>query len=44
MSHTDQLIKDLVKQHGKTRNSLMPVLQGVVQEERMLSEEAMQKR
>lgn len=43
MSHTDQLIKDLVKQHGKTRNSLMPVLQGVVQEERMLSEEAMLK-
>ena len=43
MSHTDQLIKDLVKKHGKTRNSLMPVLQGVVQEERMLSEEAMLK-
>jgi len=43
MSHTDQLIKDLVKKHGKTRNSLMPVLQGVVQEERMLSEDAMLK-
>ncbi len=43
MSHTDQLIKDLVKKHGNTRNSLMPVLQGVVQQERMLSEEAMLK-
>jgi len=43
MSTTEQLIKNLVKSHGKSRNSLMPVLQGVVQEERMLSEEAMLK-
>ncbi|MDZ7775219.1 MAG: NAD(P)H-dependent oxidoreductase subunit E [Bacteroidales bacterium] len=43
MSTTEQLIKNLVKSHGKNRNSLMPVLQGVVQEERMLSEEAMLK-
>lgn len=41
MSNTDLLIKNLVKEHGKSRNSLMPILQGVVQQERMLSEEAM---
>lgn len=41
MSNTDLLVKQLVKQHGKTRNSLMAVLQGVVQEERYLSEDAM---
>jgi len=41
MSKTDLLVQELVKQHGKTRNSLMAVLQGVVKEERYLSEEAM---
>ncbi|MBE0664148.1 MAG: NAD(P)H-dependent oxidoreductase subunit E [Bacteroidales bacterium] len=41
MSNTELLVKELVKQHGKTRNSLMAVLQGVVQEERFLSEDAM---
>ena len=41
MSNTDLLVKELVKQHGKTRNSLMAVLQGVVKEERYLSEDAM---
>jgi len=41
MSNTDALIKDLVKQHGDSRNSLMPILQGIVQQERSLSEEAM---
>lgn len=43
MSNTDALIKNLVKKHGNSRNSLMPILQGVVQEERTLSEEAMLK-
>lgn len=43
MSNTDLLIKNLVKEHGQSRNSLMPILQGVVQQERMLSEEAMLK-
>lgn len=38
---TEKLVKDLVAKHGKTRNSLMPVLQGVVQQERHLSEDAM---
>ncbi|MDY0103576.1 MAG: NAD(P)H-dependent oxidoreductase subunit E [Lentimicrobium sp.] len=41
MSTTEVLVKDLVKQNGKTRNSLMPVLQGIVQQEHYLSEEAM---
>jgi NADH:ubiquinone oxidoreductase subunit E len=41
MSKTDQLVQKLVKKHGKTRNSLMAVLQGIVQEERCLSEDAM---
>ena len=40
MSNTDLLVKELVKQHGKTRNSLMAVLQGVAQKERYLSEDA----
>ncbi len=43
MSNTDALIKDLVKKHGDSKNSLMPILQGIVQEDRMLSEEAMLK-
>lgn len=41
MSKTEVLVKDLVENHGKSRNSLMPVLQGVVKEERHLSEEAL---
>jgi NADH:ubiquinone oxidoreductase subunit E len=41
MTNTDLLVKDLVQQHGKTRNSLMAVLQGLVKEERFLSEDAM---
>ena len=41
MSSTETLVKDLVSKYGKSRNSLMPVLQGIVQEERYLSEEAM---
>ena len=41
MSNTQSLVKELVEKHGKSRNSLMPVLQGVVQKERFLSEEAM---
>lgn len=41
MSKTELLVKELVAKHGKSRNSLMPVLQGVVQSERYLSEDAM---
>jgi len=41
MSDIETLVKNLVEKHGKTRNSLMPVLQGIVKEKRFLSEEAM---
>lgn len=41
MTNTQALIKDLVGKHGHTRNALMPVLQGIVQQEKFLSEEAM---
>jgi len=41
MTGTETLIKELVEKHGRSRNSLMPVLQGVVHEEKYLSEEAM---
>jgi NADH:ubiquinone oxidoreductase subunit E len=38
---TDLLVKELVDKNGKCRNSLMPILQGIVQKEHYLSEEAM---
>ena len=41
MSNTENLVKELVEKHGRTRNSLMPVLQGLVAQERYLSEDAM---
>ncbi len=41
MSTTEVLISELVELHGRTRNSLMPILQGVVQQEKYLSEDAM---
>ncbi|NTW24650.1 MAG: NAD(P)H-dependent oxidoreductase subunit E [Lentimicrobium sp.] len=41
MLTTDALIKELVEKNGKSRNSLMPVLQGIVQKEHFLSEEAL---
>ena len=41
MSTTEVLVKELVEKHGKTRNSLMPVLQGIVHNEHFLSEEAL---
>jgi NADH-quinone oxidoreductase subunit E len=41
MANTDVLIHELVEMHGKTRNALMPVLQGIVAREKFLSEDAM---
>jgi NADH:ubiquinone oxidoreductase subunit E len=41
MSTTETLVKELVEKHGKSRNSLMPVLQAVVAAEKYLSEDAM---
>jgi NADH:ubiquinone oxidoreductase subunit E len=41
MPEMKELIKDLADQHGRTRESLLPILQGIVKEERHVSEEAM---
>jgi NADH-quinone oxidoreductase subunit E len=41
MTNTDVLVHELVEKHGKTRNALMPVLQGVVAREKFLSEDSM---
>jgi len=41
MADTEKLVEDLVIKHGKSRNSLLPVLQGVVKEEHYLSDAAM---
>jgi NADH:ubiquinone oxidoreductase subunit E len=41
MTNTEALIHELVEKHGKTRNALMPVLQGIVAREKFLSEDAM---
>ncbi|HLO90869.1 MAG: NADH-quinone oxidoreductase subunit NuoE [Chloroflexota bacterium] len=38
---TELLVKELVEKNGRCRNSLMPVLQGIVQKEHYLSEDAM---
>lgn len=41
MTNTEVLIHELVEKHGKTRNALMPVLQGIVAREKFLSEDSM---
>ncbi len=41
MTETKELVKKLADKHGRTRESLIPILQGVVQEERYISSEAM---
>ena len=41
MADTEKLVEQLVTKYGKTRNSLLPVLQGVVREEHFLSDTAM---
>jgi NADH-quinone oxidoreductase subunit E len=41
MTNTENLVQELVEKHGKDRNALMPILQGVVAIEKYLSEEAM---
>ncbi len=38
MSPIQTLIKDLADQHGRNRKNLLPVLQGVIQQENFLSE------
>lgn len=38
---TKELVKNLADKYGRSRESLIPILQGVVQEERYISSEAM---
>jgi NADH:ubiquinone oxidoreductase subunit E len=41
MPEMKELIKDLADKHGRNRESLLPILQGIVKKERHVSEEAM---
>lgn len=41
MPETKELVKSLADKHGRTRESLMPILQGVIAEHRFISDEAM---
>ena len=41
MTRIEEFVKEQAEKHGRDRNSLMPILQAVVQSERFLSEEAM---
>ncbi|TKG96010.1 NAD(P)H-dependent oxidoreductase subunit E [Puteibacter caeruleilacunae] len=41
MNSTQSLISELVSQHGKKRTSLLPILQGVVEQEKFLTEFSM---
>ena len=41
MYHVGNLVKELTEKHGRTRESLMPVLQGIVSKHNYLTDEAM---
>lgn len=41
MNSTQTLIKDLARQYGKDRRNLLPIIQGVVEQEKYISEFAM---
>jgi len=41
MPEIKQLVKQLADKHGRDRENLLPILQGIVKEERHVSEEAM---
>lgn len=41
MPEIKELVKNLADEHGRNRESLLPILQGIVKEERHVSEEAM---
>ncbi|WP_461637308.1 NADH-quinone oxidoreductase subunit NuoE [Labilibaculum euxinus] len=43
MDFQEKLVQDLVSKHGKDRENLLPILQGVIDQERFLSEEAILK-
>lgn len=41
MTEVKQLVKDLADQHGRNEESLLPILQGIVNKEQHISEDAM---
>jgi NADH:ubiquinone oxidoreductase subunit E len=41
MSETTAIIKQLADKHGRDRNALMPILQGVVEKQKYLTDESM---
>ncbi len=41
MYQTDNLVNDLVKKYGRRRDSLMPILQGIVEKHNYLTDDAM---
>ena len=41
MPEITELVKELADQHGRSRESLLPILQGIVKKERHVSEKAM---
>ena len=43
MDFQEKLVQELVSKHGTERENLLPVLQGVIEQERYLSEEAILK-
>lgn len=43
MDFQEKLVQDLVSKHGTNRENLLPILQGVIDQERFLSEEAILK-
>ncbi|MDM8161736.1 NADH-quinone oxidoreductase subunit NuoE [Labilibaculum sp. K2S] len=43
MDFHEKLVQNLVSKHGKDRENLLPILQGVIDQERFLSEEAILK-
>ena len=41
MTEVQTIVKELADKHGRTRESLMPILQGIIQKDRHISEFAM---
>lgn len=41
MIETRDLVKSLADSHGRSREALIPILQGIIQEERFITQEAM---
>jgi NADH-quinone oxidoreductase E subunit len=41
MTYIQTLVKELVKKHGKKRESLLPILQGIIAKDRYISDYAM---